>query len=348
MTPPVFPQKVISASSSGHNNGMANGVVNGHGKGVAERDGLRLIAQKVDEPLEANATLAPTARVLFIGATGRVGHQVLPLLSEDFAFTAAALGGGQVAGTTVSDVDITDLASVEAVVRAGDAQGQPFDAIVNCAIADSYRNQQNDAESRHLYEEQCIEVNARGAYHVYEAARRAGVPRVVFVSSMTAVLGQPRYDYIGPDTLDRPRDVYAACKMFGENVGRSYAYPQRDGGGLQVSCLRLGMPYPVLTGSDQAWQENIGRRALIVHIEDVAHSIRCALQLPPAVRFGIYTIVSDSDNDFVSSELYAGLGYSPGWNFGERAMTSIPRNGEAPVRIEFPPRELNGSGKAKV
>lgn len=307
-------------ANSGNGAANGNGVVKGlNGNGVNGNGSANGTSKHLDievRGLNGHAMLAPTARVLFVGATGRVGHQVVPILREKFAVTATAISGGEVAGEPVGDIDITDWASVERVVRAGDAQGRPFDAVVNCAIANSYGIDHKDPAVHHLYEEQCIDVNARGAYHVFEAAKRAGVPRVVYISSMTAVLGEPRYERIEADTLNRPRDIYAACKVFGENVGRTYAYPRGDGsGGMQVTCLRLGMPYPVLTGSDRMWQKNFGRRAVIVHMEDVAQAIRCALTLPPAVRYGIYTIVSHSDNPFVDPKVYAGLGYEPLWRF---------------------------------
>lgn len=275
-------------------------------------------------PLDARSGARSTARVLFIGATGRVGHQVVPLLRDEFEVTAAALGGGEVGGQIVSEVDITDWESVLRLVCEGDAQGRPFDAVINCAIANPYGLDRKDAAAMHQYFESCIEVNACGSYNIYEAAQRAGVERVVYVSSLTTVLGTPGYQRIEADTRDRPRDVYAACKLFGEQVGRTYAYPT-SGEGLQVTCLRLGMPYPVFTGSDRGWQNNRGRRALIVHVEDVAHSIRCALTLPPAARYGVYSIVSDSDNPMVDPNAYAGLGYRPRWNFTDQGASPSER-----------------------
>ncbi len=279
----------------------------------------------VAAPFASLSGAASTARVLFIGATGRVGHQVVPLLRDEFEVTAAALGGGEVGGQPVSEVDITDWESVLQLVCEGDAQGRPFDAVINCAIANPYGLDRKDPEALHEYFESCIEVNARGSYHIYEAARRAGVGRVVYVSSLTTVLGAPGYQRIEAETRDRPRDVYAICKLFGEQVGRTYAFPHDKSDGLQVACLRLGMPYPVLTGSDRGWQNNRGRRALIVHVEDVAESIRCALTLPPTERYGVYSIVSDSDNPMVDPNAYAGLGYRPRWNFTDQGASRSER-----------------------
>ena len=171
----------------------------------------------------------------------------------------------------------------------------------------------------HDYQERCIEVNARGSYHIYEAAARAKVPRVVYISSMTAVFGLPRYETIDENARERPRDVYAACKIFGEHVGRTYAFPRSSDFALQVLCLRLGMPYPVFTGSDNAWQNNIGRRGAIVHIGDVAQAIRCALTTE--VHFGVYPIVSASDKTYIDPHLYTELGYRPEWKFSGEGLS---------------------------
>jgi nucleoside-diphosphate-sugar epimerase len=253
-------------------------------------------------------------RVLFVGASGLIGRQVVPLLQQHVDLTLAGLEEGETAGLPVVGVDITDWSQVEQVVEAGSASGAPFDAIVNCAIA-AYRGvDKSGLEGVRRYFEHCIDVNARGAYHVYEAAARTGVPRVVYISSMTTVLGPPRYDAINETCSDRPNDVYAASKLFGEHVGRYYAYRDEAGTSpLRVVCLRLGHPYRSFSHSDEMWLTSKIRRSVATHTSDIAQAILCALEVD--VMYGVYTIVSDSDVPYVDPALYAELGYSPAYKF---------------------------------
>lgn len=95
--------------------------------------------------------------------------------------------------------------------------------------------------------ERVLPANIIGAYNVFEAARRAGVRRVVFASSNHAIgmyeaVGVPAiYELDDPRTYDaavpvRPDSLYGASKVFGEAIGRLYA----DRHGMEVICLRIG------------------------------------------------------------------------------------------------------------
>jgi nucleoside-diphosphate-sugar epimerase len=174
------------------------------------------------------------------------------------------------------------------------------------------------------YHELCIDVNARGAFHLYEAAARAHIPRVVYVGSLTAVLGYPRYQVLDEEVADRPANVYAACKIFGEHAGRAYAYKELTGAsGMQVICLRLGQPYPseFFSMRDHQWLKTAGGRALAADVRDIAFAIDCALQTD--VHYGVYSIVSGSDEPYVSPELYKELGYRPQWKFTSEGLFPV-------------------------
>lgn len=263
-------------------------------------------------------------KVLFLGATGIVGHQVVPELQAQHEVVPAALGGGEVGGSAVLDVDITNLESMEAVLAEAAASGTPYDAIVNCAIA-PHRQKRPAEHGQHNYFEHCIDVNVRGAYHVYEAAARAAVPRVVYISSMTAVLGAPRLEFIDANTSDRPVNVYAASKVFGEHVGRYYAYrSEREGYRLRVLCLRLGQPYKSFGAWDEMWPESPEMRRLAADYRDIAQAIDCALRAD--IEYGVYSIVSECDVTMVAPELYADLGYRPAWRFSADGLQPVNKS----------------------
>lgn len=261
-------------------------------------------------------------RVLFIGATGIVGRQVVPELKAKYELTLAALGGGEVDGLPVFEVDITDLKSVESLAKAGTIDGQPFDAILNCAIADHSEDGRRTQEALHDYSVNCIDVNARGAYHVFEAAARAEVPLVVYISSMTAVLGPPVPYRVDATTHDQPNNVYAASKIFGEHMGRYYAHRTEDEGRqIRVISLRLGQPYKSYCFWDDIWTESAEARRLAVDYRDIAQSMDCALR--SAINYGVFSIVSECDNTMVDPELYRALGYRPKWRFSSEGLTLV-------------------------
>ena len=81
-----------------------------------------------------------------------------------------------------------------------------------------------------------LRANIVGTYHVFEAARRCGVRRVVFASTNHVTGFYPASQRIGPDDPVRPDSLYGVSKAFGEALGRMYA----DKFGLEVVCLRIG------------------------------------------------------------------------------------------------------------
>lgn len=85
-----------------------------------------------------------------------------------------------------------------------------------------------------------LHANIDGTYQVFEAARRAGVRRVVYASSNHAVGFHPRQDPIGVDVRPRPDSRYGVTKVFGEALGSLYA----DRYGMEVACVRIGSCFP--------------------------------------------------------------------------------------------------------
>jgi uronate dehydrogenase len=86
---------------------------------------------------------------------------------------------------------------------------------------------------------QIRDANIEGTFQVFEAARRAGVRRVLYASSDHAV-GFARRPADGSEldaaTAVRPDTLYGVSKAFGEALGRYYV----DRYGMQVACLRIG------------------------------------------------------------------------------------------------------------
>ena len=140
-----------------------------------------------------------------------------------------------------------------------------------------------------------LNANIIGCYNLFEAARRAGVKRVVFASSNHAIGFYPRSQRIGVDGRVRPDSRY---KAFGEALGSLYA----DKHGLRVTCLRIG------NIADTPVDER--RLSIWVKPEDLAQLMRIGLEHPD-IHFEIFYGVSDNTASFWDNSRAAYFGYRP-------------------------------------
>lgn len=85
-----------------------------------------------------------------------------------------------------------------------------------------------------------LDANIRGVFHLYEAARRHGVRRVVFASSNHVTGYYRQSETITPEHPPRPDSLYGVSKLFGENLSRMYF----DRYGIETACLRIGSSFP--------------------------------------------------------------------------------------------------------
>lgn len=99
-------------------------------------------------------------------------------------------------------------------------------------------------QSRESDIDDVLHNNAYGAYCVFEAARRAGVRRVVFASSNHVAGFHDRAEApsggIPADAPGRPDTLYGWSKAAGEAMASLY----HDRFGIDVICLRIGMCMP--------------------------------------------------------------------------------------------------------
>lgn len=80
------------------------------------------------------------------------------------------------------------------------------------------------------------QVNVAGTYNLYEAARKAGVRRVLFASSNHVIGFHPRGDRIGADAEIRPDSLYGVSKAYGEALARLYWHKY----GIESALVRIG------------------------------------------------------------------------------------------------------------
>lgn len=84
--------------------------------------------------------------------------------------------------------------------------------------------------------EDLFRVNARGVFDVFEAARLAGVERIIYASSNHAFGCYPITESVSPDMAPRPDSLYGAFKVFGETMLRTYY----DRHAIRSVALRIG------------------------------------------------------------------------------------------------------------
>jgi uronate dehydrogenase len=114
--------------------------------------------------------------------------------------------------------DISDRAAVEAMM-------QDVRAVVHLAgVIGSYNL------------ETLFQVNARGLFDVFEAARLAGIERIVFASSNHAFGCYPITELVSPELPPRPDSQYGVFKVLGETMLRNYY----DRHGITSVSLRIG------------------------------------------------------------------------------------------------------------
>src|SRR5215470_11337658 len=168
--------------------------------------------------------------VLITGAAGDIGTRLRKILrgvyphlrASDVRKPADLAAGDDSADLAAGDdfiaADLADLAQVEKAVAG-------MEGVIHLgghSVEGSW--------------ETILNANIVGCYNLFEAARRAGVKRVVFASSNHAVGFYPRQQRIGVDVTVRPDSRYGVSKAFGEALGALYA----DKYGLGVLCLRIG------------------------------------------------------------------------------------------------------------
>ena len=84
--------------------------------------------------------------------------------------------------------------------------------------------------------ENILQGNIVGLYNVFEAARRAGVKRIVMATSNHAVGFYPRAQTIDHQVVPRPDSRYGVSKAFSEALASLYA----DKHGIGFLCTRIG------------------------------------------------------------------------------------------------------------
>ncbi|MEE1941586.1 NAD(P)-dependent oxidoreductase [Streptomyces sp. TRM 70361] len=164
--------------------------------------------------------------VLLTGAAGGIGTRMRELLPP-YGYALRLFDARPVEGEPDAvTADLSDTAALREAVRGTDAIVHLAGISGEAPFGDIMR------------------ANVEGTYHLYEAARAAGVRRVVFASSNHAVgfaapprPGEPPLGAGGPH---RPDTFYGLSKCFGEDLAQLYW----DRAGIETVSVRIGSCFP--------------------------------------------------------------------------------------------------------
>lgn len=164
-------------------------------------------------------------RLLITGAAGalgkvaraRLGHMADTIRLTDIAEMPPATGNEE-----IMQADVADFDAIRSVVEGcdgivhlgGKATEGPWETILNANIV--------------------------GLYNVYEAARQAGVKRIIFASSNHAIGFHPREQTLDATASPRPDTLYGVSKVYGEALASLY----HDKFGIETAIFRIGSCFP--------------------------------------------------------------------------------------------------------
>ncbi|HYT87648.1 MAG TPA: NAD(P)-dependent oxidoreductase, partial [Gemmataceae bacterium] len=205
--------------------------------------------------------------VLVTGSAGRVGRAVVAELK---ARGLPVRGFDRVPTPGADESIVGDITDGQTLLRAAQGAG----TLIHLAATP------DDDD----FLTQLLPNNIVGVYHTLEAARLAGVKRMILASSGQVNWGQRS---TGPwpvrveDPIS-PRYWYAAAKVFLEAAGRAYA----DAHGMSVIVARLGWcprtPEQVQEMKSLDWAPDV-----YFSPADAGRFFACAVQAPADLRFAV-------------------------------------------------------------
>lgn len=228
-------------------------------------------------------------KVLITGMSGLIGGLLRKHLESAGGYELSALNRSRVEGVESHQGDVSDLAAIRPAFDGKEVVVHLAGAVHVAGIPEEP-----------AWEAQ-LKSNIIGAYNVYEAARQAGVKRVVYASSGNVIRGfdsmppydaiiAGRYDEVPPEfpkvthEMVRPQGIYGAAKAWGEAVGRHFS----DAYGLSVLCVRIGQ-----VKRDNRPSGPREASAFISH-RDVCQILQRCIDAPDDLKYDIFLATSNN------------------------------------------------------
>lgn len=227
----------------------------------------------------------------------------------------AVTGGSGLAGSAVVSHLLNAGCAVVSIDRAPPQKPVPEFRLVDCEDLGQVYGACQGAEAIvhlaaiprpiHHSPDQVFRTNIMAAFNIFEAAAVMGIPRVVYVSSMS-VLGLPfsytsiELDYLPIDEAHpkAPQDAYALSKTLGEEI--ALAYVRRMAGALSVVSLRfpwIHRPETFKLALRPLWDDPAGGASNLwgyIDTRDVAGACRLALEADISGHEAFYISAANS------------------------------------------------------
>jgi len=241
-------------------------------------------------------------KVLITGGAGLIGEVLRERLSDRYSLSSLDLKESEGIPSFVGN-----LSDLDAIIPAFEDQ---HTVVHLAADRRAYSNWSSTLDN-----------NIIATYNVFEAAKRAGVKRVVFASSNHSQGGfylddpwkkiaegrfdelEPGYRLVNEDDRIRPDGYYGVSKAFGEALGSYYD----DYHGLNSIHLRIGW---VLSDDDPSFSPFA--LSLWLSHRDTAQAVANAIDAPDSLRYAVTYVTSDNKWKIFSIDRAREiLGYEP-------------------------------------
>ena len=199
--------------------------------------------------------------IVITGAAGTVAHTVVEALKDRHRLTLIDQRGRP--DQEVVRVNLSDFATV--LDRMPEA-----DTVIHLGA------NPDEAEWQDI-----LTNNFIATYNVFEVARRKGVKRIVFPSTVMIYDGfasRAEGEILTPERHAWPMTYYAVSKRFGEDLGKMYARKH----GMSVVCIRLGW-FPHLPINVEAVRRE---RTIVLGVRDCGQLFTRAVEAPD-VEFAV-------------------------------------------------------------
>ncbi|MCY3991778.1 MAG: NAD(P)-dependent oxidoreductase [Caldilineaceae bacterium] len=230
-----------------------------------------------------------TRKILLTGAAGKIGSFFRNTYADAYRFVLTDIAEPEDAkGAPFTRADLSDFDAIRPLF-------QGVDTVVHLGADPSM-----DASWESL-----LPNNVIATYNVFEAAHQAGCRRVVYASSINAVLGYPRDQQVHTSHPVYPINLYGATKCWGEALARYYSAAH----GLSSLCLRFG----AVQDRDSEWIHWDHEYVEIIQtLEDNASLIAAAVEAGDDVVFGNFHGISDNRYKRLDmTDTMAVLNYTP-------------------------------------
>lgn len=222
-------------------------------------------------------------RILITGMSGLIGGLLKDHLAAQGGYELSALNRSIVKDVPTHSADISDLSAIRPAF-------DNIDTVVHLAAylgSDSFEEQ--------------LPTNIVGTYNVFEAARLAGIKRVVYASSGSTVRGveniypykeiaQGQYTALkGPIPLVthkdvRPGGVYGATKVWGEALARHFS----DAYDMSMICVRIGS----VTEGDKPSDPR--QKSIYLSHKDVCQILQLSIDAPEDLKYDVFLATSNN------------------------------------------------------